>query len=567
MSTPSDFRPLRPAAAAAAALLLAVCLSEGARADERVPPVADADLPVAGTCAPVGTGAATHVRVGRPDESGWFAVEGVPGVLDGRGLEEVLAQRAQAPATGPSFHSVWITAGAGHKWEHVVRVILACMKCRIFRVGLRVRHESAPGVFVFPLFLPGALEGVAVPEGTARGLEVRVGTALAAVGGSGEPERSDPLRLHAAALRASRHFPERVVASVRIAHNASLGYAVRCLDLLYRGGVAAVKLRLPMLKGSLKVPVREWISVQGVVLDPGAIGLDLVPVSPRAEPWSDTGADVPGVALMPVEDLPEGEQARTGSRDPKPPFRRFGAGPVPAFDFEKSGAVVVAHAQGLGPALRSGLSGGPDALPFFVERLRTPAEHGRVLAPARETFPDATRVTPSTLQVDALLFAGGRHVATVDATVYLGGAQTAFVSVRRSDRAPQETTARSPEPEDPWRSGVPGALRQWFEGAFARAREGGAAAVPLAPVADVLAQFPPVAHAGVKATLARRDAEVAALLVQLGAVAYDRVDLRVGAGTAAVWAGERVGGILNLGFEVEDEELRVSSLVPRRAPP
>jgi hypothetical protein len=529
-----------------------------------VPAIADADLPVAGTCAPAGTGAATHVRVGRPDESAWFEVEGVPGVLDAKGLEEVLARRAQAPPTGPSFHSVWITAGAGHKWEHVVRVVLACLKCRIFRVGLRVRHETEPGTFVFPLFLPGELAGVAVPEGVARGLEVRVGTALAA--GEDAQVRSSPLRLHAAALRANRHFPQRVVASTRIAHNASLGYAVRCLDLLYRGGVAAVKLRLPTLKGSLKVPVREWISVQGVLLDPGDIPVEVAPVAPRAEPWPDTGADVPGVALMPVEDLPEGEQPRTGPRDPKPPFRRFGPGPVPAFDFEKAGAVVVAYAQGLGPALRAGLASGPDALPYLVERLRTPVEHGRAFHAAREAFPDATRIAPSALQVDVWLSRGGQVVATVDATVFLGGAQTTFVSLRRSARGVEEAAAPSSDAEDPWLSGVPGALRQWLEGALSRAREGGTSAVPLAPLAEVRALFPAVAHAGVEATLARRDAEVETLVASIRATPYDRVDLRLGSGTAAVRAGETVVGILQLGFEAEDEELRLTSLVPRRAP-
>ncbi len=568
MRKPRRTEPLRAAPAAAwrlGVLLWLATAAAPAAADERVAAVADADLPAVGLCAPLAAEPRTVVRAGTPVDSRWFAVDGVPGVLDAAGLEALLAERAGvAPGGGrASRHPVWIRVSGRHRWEHVVRVVSACLRTGIYRVGLEVRHPVRPGVFGFPLFLPGDLPGVPVPEGRAVGLEVRVGTALE--GEPGAPSApSDPGRLYAAARRLAERHPQRVVVSLRVAHNAPVQYALTCLDMLYRGGVAGVKLRIPMLKGRLDIPVTPWVMVESLMLDPDPLGVEVPRQPPRTEPWPDWGANVPGVLLMPTEDLPTAGGAEAAAGAGRDEWPAHGGGPVPRGLRQRAALTATNYGSGLATALQAGLRGGPEAVAYLAERLRPLAEFTEAMRPAREAFPDATHAVPNALMVDVLLYRAGRGVAHLEATLELTGDEPDFVFLRVG-RGEGGGVAPAPQ-EDPSRTGVAGALRVLLEAALADLGTRGSEALALAPAEQVLAWLPPVAHAAVAPALARRPAELEAVVRMVRATPFDQVVVRPVSGSLSVRSGERVVGVLNLGLTTERGELRVAGLGPRRAP-
>lgn len=548
------------------ALFLLAFLARTARADERVPDVPDAALPVAMTCAPLAEEERTLVLVGTPADSSWFRVQGITGVLDGRGLEALLSQRSGvAPGSeGVSRHPVWIRVSGEHRWEHVVRVMLACLRAGIYRVGLVVRHPAAQGVYGFPLYLPGPLPGVSTPEGNATSVDVRVGTSLAQEAGGPQAAPSDPGRLYAAAQRLSEQYPGRVVAGLRVAHNAPVQYSLTCLDMLYRGGVAGVKLRFPMLKGSLNVAVRPWIMVESLMLDPEPLNVALPSVMPREEPWPDSGANVPGVLLMPTQDVPGGEAETRSSTGEDMEWPSHGAGGVPARVLQHAAVILANYAQGLGTALLRGLEGGPETVAYLAERLRPLDEFRQAMGPARAAFPDATSVTASALQVDVLLYREGLCVRHVEATLDISTNGLGFIFLRPGQG---ETGGFAPSPaDDPTRSGVAGALRVFLESVLSDLGAQGTSAVTLRPAAAVKGQLPQAAHASVDGALGRRAEELQAVVAALRATPYDRVIVRPVSASAAVRVKDVIVGILSLGMTTEAGELRASAVTPRRVP-
>ncbi len=200
-----------------------------AHAGPQVPEVGRAQLPEAGTCAPIQAASLTWVTVGEP---GFFRIDGDPADVDAKTLYAHFVRRAQAAANEGASHEVWILVSAGRMWQRAVDVLKLCPRAGVFRVGLQVRAEGTDAQYGFPLFLPVGKGPGVTRTGTARKLPVVMQVVKA--------EASDPRRLFAAAQAAVSRFGP-IVADLSIPPDASVQDAVRAIDLLYRAGCVAVR--------------------------------------------------------------------------------------------------------------------------------------------------------------------------------------------------------------------------------------------------------------------------------------------------------------------------------------
>jgi biopolymer transport protein ExbD len=547
-----------------AVLLLPVVLGflgGTARGEEGVPEVARDDLPAAGTCAPIEGGNATFVTVG---ESGRYRLDGAADTVDQAALVAALGARAGVPLDGrtPSRHSVWIAAPAKSAWTGVINVIMACRQAQIFRVGLQVRSEAGEGLMGFPLFLPlpPPADPAALPKGKARRMDVRVQT--------GPDAPSDPRRAYAAAEKASHLFGP-VVAEVTIAANVEVQYAVTVLDMLWRGGSAAVKLKFGVLVPNLRGPRNGRVLVESRSLPAESEPIAVPPIRARKAPWPDEGAAQPGVLALELEDFPTGgaKKEPDGPAD-EPPLPNYAAerAGVPATALRASETRVLEWSAGLGRDLTAQLKDGKGAEKRFAVRFRPAEKLAALVTPMRETFPGAPKVVPSTVRLDVYLFRGAAAVGKADVTVHLAGSALSLVFARwvGAEELPKDLVL-PPFAVDPFAAGVPGHLRVWLEGTLASGRAHGVAGIPLTPPSEVLSQLPRVAHAGVAPALAARAADVDLLARWLAATPCDRLLLIVRDATASVQLPTGVVGILRYGLEPEEKDLRLNSLSPRAA--
>jgi hypothetical protein len=547
---------------AALLLVLAPVLftaARGARAEDPVPDVPAQRLPVAGTCAPIDEADATFVIAGETDH---FRVRGRPGTLDEAGLARVLAERTpsgQGPPAG-GRHAVWILAAADLPGRPAWKAVLVARNAGIGRVGLVVRSEAGGGGLLgFPLFVPPPAPQPATP-GRARRMVVAV-EANAKV-------PSDARHLFTAARRATEKFGA-TVADVTVHGAVRLGETVRCVDMLYRGGCVAVKVSFRGLLGRWKGDPDLRVLLQGRELAgvSEAVTVDVPPAMPRKAPWGDDGAAQPGAFLLALEDLP-GEAS--GEHAPRVDVLESYAGApggVPPEMTRAADAEILAWSRGLATDLGEATKGRPVSPGRVIQRFSVdPGNLARLLAPARETFPNAERVQAATLHVAAYLFRGAEAVGKVDVTFHLGLLTPSVIFASWVSEEYPKNLFLAPRLVDPFAAGVPGHLRVRLEGLLADARRGGAAALPLAPEAEVLRLLPAVAHAGVRQQLAARGAQIDALQRWLQATPYDRLVLLAPDATVAVGAEGRITGILRAVLEAEARELKISSLTARAAP-
>jgi hypothetical protein len=548
-------------ALALVALTLVALARAAEGADPRVPAIPAADLPVAGTVAPIPDRDVTFITNGPREDFRYFAVSGVAQAVQYQQLEPLLRRRAGPER--PSRHAVWITASARHAWAHAVGIVQACVAAGIHRVGLRVRSETNGQVLGFPLFVPAA---AGQPRGTRAGrLEVRVQMVPA----SESSAPSDVGHVYAAAMRAMekrREFGvEKIVADVSLPMDVPLQYAVSVLDLLYRGGVSGVRLR-----GGVRIPrgvVRQTpkIEIQGGRVRSVLQSVEPPRVQPRARPWPLEGAAEPGWVDFTLVELPSlGAPKKPGAVEERPV--NYAAAGVPPDVMKAADLAVRRWARELGADLLEGLRGGEGIQRRLAVGLRQQDAIRRLVEPARKAFPDATSVIPATLQVNALLFDKGNARGRADVTVFLAGRELAVIFGNWRDVGGAQGFTLPPLLVDPFARGVPGSFRVWFEGVLGDARRRGAAALPMAAGDEVLRYFPRVAQAGVGSTLARRQAPLAAMAAQVARGGYDRVVLSVQRGTATVVAGRVVVGVLDFSLRAEENELRLDDLRARRAP-
>lgn len=561
-----------PLALLAGALLPAGAL-RGARADGRVPDVKRAELPVVGTCAPLGSGPATLVQVG---VLGAYRVDGQAAVIDEDALVALLKQRAAATPGGPGRHEVWVVASAANPFLPVARVHIACQQAGIFRVGLQVQAEQGGAVMGFPIFLPAsaAEPAAAGAPAQARRLAVRLDRTEG-------PEESNPRRLWLAAQQAVERFGP-VVAEVSLDANLPTQHVLTCLDMLYRGGVAAVKLgfRAPTLgrrtiEGGVertRVPRLLLVQVQGRALPVGEPAAALPPMAPRKAPWGDEGASQPGALELVLEDIDEGK-ARTPGAGSAP---AAAPEPLPSYAGRHEGAPAAAVAaadrafalwtQALGKSLLQALKGVATLPAFMVRRQRDVRELAAQVTPLQQMFPEAQRVQPTTLQLDAFLVRENVVVGKVATTLYTGGGALSFVFGRWVVEPFPQDLVLPPLPTDPFAAGVPGHLRVWLEASLAATTRQGAGGLRLAPEREVLGYLPAVAQPAARAALAARLPELEQLAAELAKVSYDRLLLVPRQATAAVVGSGAVLGIVQYGLEAEERELRLVGLSGRAAP-
>lgn len=557
----------------AALLLLPGLLTRGLRpacADDRVPDVKAADLPLVGTCAPIGGSSTTVVQVG---VLGAYRVDGGTEVIDEPALVTLLKQRAGTTQGGPGRHEVWVVSSAWNPFLSVARVHIACQQAGIFRVGVQVRAEQGGSVMGFPIFLPAsAVEPAAAgAPAQARRLAVRLDRTEG-------PEESNPRRLWLAAQQAVERFGP-VVAEVSLDANLPTQHVLTCLDMLYRGGVSGVKLgfRAPTLgrrtmEGGVertRVPRLLLVQVQGRALPVGEPAAALAPIAPRKSAWGDEGANQPGSFELVLEDIDEGK-ARTATPAPA------GVEPLPTYAGRHEGAPAAAvaasdrafatWAQALGKSLLDALRGVATLPAFMVRRERDVRELAVQVTPLQQMFPEVQRVQPTTLQLDVFLVRENAVVGKVATTLYTGGGALSFVFARWVVEPFPQDLVLPPLPTDPFAAGVPGHLRVWLEASLAATYRQGAGGLRLAPEREVLGYLPAVAQPGARAALAGRLPELEQLAAELARTAYDRLLIVPRQGTAAVVGGGAVRGIVQYGLEAEERELRLVGLSGRAAP-
>lgn len=552
-------RLVTPVFLSSLAVVLAV-LAGGAppaAAGPQVPDVGRAELPEAGTCAPIQATSVTWVTVGQP---GFFRIDGDPTDVDTSTLFTHFRQQAQAAANSGANHEVWILISAQRVWQRVVDVLQLCPKSGVFRVGLQVRAEGSDALYGFPLFLPvGKGPGVA-PTGTAHKLPVVMQVV------KGEP--SEPRRLFAAAQAAASRFGP-VVADLSIPPDASVQDAVRGIDLLYRAGCIAVRTPTRMgARNTLQAgPVR--ISVNGRPLSGDAMTVDVPPIQPRKMPWPDSGAAQAGSFGLILEPIPTGDgSAAPASRmAPLPSYAETGS-EVPPDAWNASGERVRNWAVKVSPWLGRVLQPGKTEFPggLLVKRRRQPEGVDQMFEEARRIFPAADRVVVATTRVQAFLFRGADAVGRIDVTLDLSGEAPTIVFASWVPGQYPPGAHLPPRQTDPYAAGVPGHLRVWLEGLLAAGKASGASAVPLAPESRILANLPDVAHASVRGALQRRVAAIENLVGWLRATPYDRVFIATVEGSAAVTMQGRVAGVLRFVIESEGGGLRLSSMKAKPAP-
>ncbi len=548
------------------ALLLPVLLvlaAAPALADDRVPAIADRDLPVVGTCAPIATQDVTIVTVGKRTEVSWFHVSGVAQPVDFQGLIQLL--KGRAGAARPSTHGVWIAASAQHAWIHAKRVREAAAAAGIYRVGLRVRSQTTAQVMGFPLFLPPGRTGKPGPK--AGLLTLRVNT----VGASQRKASSDTGHAYAAVRRAlekrATFGVQKVIASLWIATNAPLQYALTTLDMLYRGGVSGVKLRSGMHVPRLSAQPITVLEIQGGVASRLPQALKPPAVAPRDRPWGMLGASEPGWVDFVSEKLPalDGGGPAPAAKPAVRPNYAAQAGGVPGPVWRTVDAEARAWMQKLGADLLAGLRGTKSLQQRFAIGLRRKEVLPTYVTPARRQFPDATSVMPSTVQFDTLLFRQGRVVARLDVTVLVVGDRLRLIFGTWIPQAAGAPGTLVPFAVDPFAGGDGAAFRIWFEAVYGAVKTYGMRGLPTADAATVLPYFPAIAHRSVSAAIAKRDGDLQAIVAGLAGTTWDRVVLSVRRGTATVLSGRKVIGVLNFSLRAEEGELRLNDLKPRRA--
>ncbi len=532
-----------------------------ASAGPHVPEVTVDQLPVAGTCAPLPQSHATWVTIG---ETGWFRIDRDPRDVDGRELKTLLKARGMFASQAGQPHDVWILARGDRDWGQVVNVLGACQEAGIHRVGLEVRSEATGEVCGFPLFLPyaaPAAEGSA-PPGTARRLEVRVNAASEAA--------SNPKRLYAAAKTAVDRFGP-VVAELSLSVRTRIQDAVTAVDMLYRAGCAAVRHKFRSMVRSLSGETHPRIYVEEALLPSEPIDADIPAVRPRAEPWGEEGAAEPGAFGLTLEPLPNPDHRavdREKLLEPLPSYAARGED-VPPEAMADATASIMQWSALFGTVLDRILTLQYVQVPetLLVKRRRQGRGVEAMFRDARQAFRDAKEVRPSTLRVQAYLLKGARAVGKVDATLGLSGSTTDLLFAHWIPEEMPGGLVLPPRETEPYAAGTPGAIRVWLEGLFATLVRRGPKAVPLAPEARVLADLPPVAHAGARRALDPRETALQTLAQHLREVSYDRVFIVFASGQAAVIASDgSIEGVLRYDLEGELGNLSIAALSARVAP-
>ncbi len=551
---------MRPLVRLSFVLLGTVALAAPALAGPHVPDVSAERLPVAGTCAPIPSTDRTWVTLG---DRGFFRIDRDPTDVDAQTLQQVLADRAKQAAAAGRTHDVWMVMPADQEWGGVVSVLGTCQQVGLTRVGIEVRAESGDGLFGFPLFLPyGRPPAANGTAGTARKLEVRLET-------RGDKPSYMP-RLYLAAEAAIQHF-QPVVAEVSVGVRTKAQDAIQAIDLLYRAGCAAVRMKYRMMVDTSNQAIVPQVWVEDAVLPPDPMPVQVPPIRPRKTPWPDDGAAEPGAFQLVLEPIPNPGRDKTPQSVVEHPLPSYAArgGEVPASAFADAQTGVLAWSGVLGgwldrivtdPELRDV----PGSL--FVKRRRQGLGVTQLFKEAREAFPQADGVVPATIRVQAYLTSGVHIVGKVDVTLATSGDRMEVVYANWVvERFPDDLTLPPVETE-PFAAGVPGRLRVVIEGLLAAARARGPGALPLASEATVLQYLPAVAHASVRPTLARRKPAIDALAGWLRATPYDRVFVAVVDGQASVRSKDgRVIGVLRYALEGENGDLALASLDPRVA--
>jgi hypothetical protein len=311
------------------------------------------------------------------------------------------------------------------------------------------------------------------------------------------------------------------------------------------------------------------IAISGRPLESDPLDVTLTPIRARKQPWPDSGAARPGAHRYTLEPVPSGDRtAPVPTRGlPLPSYAEDGR-EVPPAAFAASAEAVQDWAGILGAWLQRVLQPGKTQFPggLLVKRRRQGRGVDQFFAEARQTFPGAELVTVSTVRVRLLLFKGADAVGHVDFTILLSAKELGLVFGSWVAGEYPPGARLPPRATDPYAARVPGHLRVWLEGVLAKARLHGKSELPLATEADVLAQLPAVAHPGVRAAIAGRDAHLQNLVGWLRATPFDRVVVATAEGSAAVLHGGRVAGVLRYALEAENGELRLSSMKARAAP-
>ncbi len=540
-----------------------IATAGSASAEDRVPLVPPERLPAVGTCAPIGEGSVTHVLVAPPGRGWWFRVAGVPDELTEARLVEVLTKRAGAiGASGRSEHAVWITAAEDYHWANIVKVALACDRLGIYRIGLRVRSDSSPGVFGFPLFLPPPRDPTAAPTGRATGLDVRLQTVLDSTrieenppvhaGPSGRRVRpSNPALVYTAAHRAvERHGT--VVATARLATNATVKDALLVLDSLYRAGCVGVRLPMRTLVGDPRVATFSVVWVNKIVLGDTALPSPPPPIAPRAEPWGLHGANRPDWISLDVVDEDDVEAGGAGTS-------WLGEGRMPTFERERAGAGLAEWGSDLGAVLGDTLRGKVERFAVVLASAVNGPEPSLVLRErlVREGA-GLDGVQPTSVQATLRLERAGEPVARVEALVHIGGGRAGLVWMRWVGTEPIEGAVPAAE-------GTPADLRLFLEGELIALRSGGSAACTWADPEAVLRGFPDVARASIERLFATRVGDADRVRQELQNIEFDRVTIRPGQASAALRRGDRVVGVAYIDLVAEGARLTMRDFSLRRA--
>lgn len=541
-------------------LLLFGLAAGAAAADERVPFIGNASLPVAGTGAPMARENVTHVLVG---ELGYYRVADMRDrVITRTQLRELL--KARAGTARPSPHEVWITAHKDAIWARVRVVRHLCQEVGLYRVGLRIRHETEPQILGFPLFLPAGDN--AVRPGRASRLPLRLEA-------KAEGPSSDPRILYQAVKTARERYKQDVVAEIRIHNNVRVQTVLTSLDMLYRGGCAGVAIKslrnVPTTAVAPHVDVRivRHPRARDVILPEKPLKpVEVPPLAARTAPWPIDGANQPGALAMELLELPVRGEARPRVVEdvskPLPFYLREGS--VPAQEVALAERRLLGFADYLGQEILAGIRRDGRVAQQVVVRQRELRKLSDLMTPVERAFRDAESVRLRSLKVDVLLSRAGRPVGLLELDLLTGPARVAIISMRSLPGDIPADVVLPPEAVDPYAAATPGRLRVWIEGQLAAIRERGVAAVVLAPEADVLAGCPASRQAGIRQELAPRRGEIQRAARALTGLTFDRAFITVRSATASVRASGQVVGRIDLGLEAEEGELRISRMTPLR---
>ena len=539
-------------------LVLGLATSVTALAGAQVPDVPAGRLPVAGTCGPLPSSNVTWVIVGEP---GWYRIGG-----EARDMQqEELTQRlkAEAERAQGQRHDVWIIVDRDQWWAHVVNVLHACQFVGFHRVGIQVQSEATGQTLGFPLFLPyhtGA-PGSAGAIARARRLGVRLEAT--------KENASYAPRLYAAAQQAVDRFGP-IVAEVSVSAKTKVQDAVTAVDLLYRAGCAGVTLKYRMMIRSRSGPSIPQIWVQERLLPGEAIPIELPRIAPRTTPWPDDGAAQPGAFTFVLEDISEAGGAEGDGTDAiRRPLPNYAAtrAEVPADEQREAAVAVQQWGDTLGSWLATVLQPGRVSFPetLLAKRRRQGLGAEEFFRRAREVYPTAEKVRPTTLRVQGFLFEGARVSGKFDVTLSLADGPPDVVFANWVVEEANESIVLPPAETEPFAAGTPGQLRVTIEALLAAARAHGPTALPLASEAEVLAGLPPVAHAGARQAIARRGQGIEYLAGWLRARPFDRLVIVKVDGQAAVYAQGRVLGVLRYDVVGEGGELTLATLTAKTA--